>query len=75
MAADISSKSDELSVDELERIISKEQTNIMLGNNLEHIDIEEKEKYRYWRTFNKLLNMIKIELLSIGSGATGVFYI
>ena len=47
----------------------------MLRNNLDQINVEEKEKYIYWKMFNRMWNMIKINLARVGEGTPGVFYL
>jgi hypothetical protein len=67
--------SEGLTEEELERIIKREQINIMLRNSTDQMNIDEKEKYKYWKTCNMFMNMLKIELLRVGEGATGVMYV
>lgn len=68
-------KDNSLTEEQLERIIRREQTNIMLGNSMDRIDVDEKEKYKYWKMCNRLMNMIKIDIAKVGEGAAGVFYV
>ncbi|MBD3355406.1 hypothetical protein GF361_05515 [Candidatus Woesearchaeota archaeon] len=68
-------KTSEMTAEELEKIIRKEQINMMIGNNLDRPDAEEKEKYRYWAKCNRLMNMILIDENMVGNTIPGVFYV
>jgi len=71
------SNSSELTEEQLERIIRREQTDIMLGKATDRpfTSIEEKEKFKYWKETHRFWNMIKIDMLSVGNGVPGIFYI
>ena len=64
-----------LTEEELERIIKTEMTTHFLGGVLERSPMEEREKYKHWKQFNFLMNMIKIDMMGLGYGAVAVnFY-
>ena len=66
----------QLTEEELETIIRREQTNAMIRNSYDPITIEEKEKYKAWKTVNRLWNMIKIDMCGVGNtGAANFFYV
>ncbi|MBR9691421.1 hypothetical protein GOV06_01420, partial [Candidatus Woesearchaeota archaeon] len=64
-----------LSEEELERIIKREQISAMINNSLDRPDVDEKEKYTYWKELNKMWNMIRIDMqLVANNSGRGVFY-
>ncbi|MBW2996690.1 hypothetical protein KY332_05330 [Candidatus Woesearchaeota archaeon] len=64
-----------LTYSEAEKIIKKEQINLMLRNSLDRLTIEDKEKYNYWKEFNKMWNMFMIDMQKVGNAMPGVFYV
>ena len=71
-------KSTELTEEQLERIIRREQTDCMLGKFLDQPfeSIEEKEQFKYWKECNRFWNMVKIDMVGVGNNGAGkgVFY-
>ena len=66
----------QLTEEELETIIRREQTNAMIRNSYDPTTVEEKEKYKAWKTVNRLWNMIKIDMCGVGNtGAANFFYV
>ena len=50
----------------------------MLGKclNQPFDSIEEKERFKYWKQFNTMWNMIKIDMAGVGNNSgRGAFYI
>ncbi len=67
-------ESSELAGEKLEKIIKAEQMSLMLKTETTRISVEERESYKHWKEFNKMWNMMKIQMSAVGEAVPGVFY-